>query len=49
MKPRLVFRLLLALLAVFSLAVAGCGNDDDAPAAEPSQPRLQSLSRSALR
>lgn len=35
MKPRLVFKLFLALLAVFSLAVAGCGNDDDAPAAEP--------------
>ena len=32
MKPRLVFRLFLALLAVFSLAVAGCGNDDDADA-----------------
>ena len=38
MKPRLAFRLLLALLAVFSLAVAGCGNDDDAPAAEPEAP-----------
>ena len=35
MKPRLAFKLLLALLAVFSLAVAGCGNDDDAPTAEP--------------
>ena len=34
MKPRLAMRLALALLAVFSLAVAGCGNDDDAPAAE---------------
>ena len=38
MKPRLVFRLVIALLAVFSLAVAGCGNDDDAPAAEPAAP-----------
>ena len=35
MKPRLVFRLFLALLAVFSLAVAGCGNDDDAPESAP--------------
>ncbi len=35
MKSRLVFKMFLALLAVFSLVVAGCGNDDDdAPAAE---------------
>jgi len=38
MKPQLAFRLLFALLAVFALAAAGCGNDDDAPEAEPAAP-----------
>ena len=35
MRERNLWRVLLTILLVFGLVVAGCGNDDDAPAAEP--------------
>ncbi len=35
MKNHRILQLLLALLGVFALVLAGCGNDDDEPAATP--------------
>ena len=41
MKTRFALRTILALLAIFSLAVAGCGNDDDAPPSSEPAPTAE--------